>query len=431
MLTLVLLFMVSFLTACGGGGGGSSTSTPTSTVGTVTTLTQTLLYQNTDQVSGLINYGVADLNGDGLEDVVISEWPGEPNTTVPNAGPPYAYNKIPVKILLQQTNGTMLDATSTLLGANNLIYGTQRVVIQDFDNDGKLDIFLAGFQDSCCYNISVPSVLFWNNGTSFSRLDFTENIRSPGACTGDLTGSGFQDIVTSTLVYKNNGNRTFTTINLTAPVGQPGSAACTIIKDATTGNIGVASGNTGPAGYNAAIYVYDSHLNYINTIGIPGFAGAIGSSDPNNFIQIDMNGDGTLDLLVTDNGTDNHNGSYHALINNGGFNFTDETSTYFPNQLGDTGITFAFSYRLLTQNNIQTAFIPITDTNWNSNTDPGLIQLQNNQFVNWNPGTFSQSIGSYHYPIIYKTSIGMSLLIATVNGNLPNPQTNTFYTIGF
>jgi hypothetical protein len=426
MRTLVLLSIITFLTACGGGG-SSVPSTPSvipNVVSQTTNLTQTLAYKNVDKVGGLFNTAVADLNGDGLEDVVISEWPGEPSTTVPNP----VYNKIPVKLLLQQSDGTLKDSSSML--GDNLIDGTQRIILADFDGDGKIDIFLPGFQDSCCYNnIIVNSVLFWNNGTEFTRFDFATTNPSPGVCIGDLNNDGYLDIVTTSATYINNQRsqpRTFITTTLNIPGGPDAGASCTIFKNGSHSFIATGN-NGGVAGYNAAIYELDGNLNYIGGSGLPSFEGGIGSSDPNIFIPIDLNGDGILDMVVTDNATDSHNGKYHALINNGNFSFADATAQYFPNQINNH--TFSFMYRQITVGGHAAIFVPDADSNFIFSTQTNVLQLVNGAFISYEASRVSNAIGSYNFPTLYQRTGGLSIL-ETIPIGLNTDQTNIFYTIG-
>lgn len=342
--------------SCGGGGGGGAVSS--SGAGT----TQVMTYQNADQVAEVFNTQVADLNADGLEDVVVSGWAVEPTGSTLSP-----HGKVPVKILIQQTDGTLIDRTEALLGAgNNMIWGSQRIAIADFDNDGKLDIFLGGFQDSpsqlnglCCS--PTASVMFWNNGTSFSRYDFTDTVWAHAVCVDDLYSNGKLDIVmggtgtNASNIYVNNGNRNFTMTHLPQFVSSGGQ--CSVVHDASTGNVGIITTNVGYSlvgQYRAVVQVFDQGMNFINSVGLPATQGALGTHDIVNIMQIDINNDGVKDLVLTDNYTDNNDGRFIALINQGNLTFSDQTSTYFPNQ--SNNLYFQYYTRVMNING-KTAFL--------------------------------------------------------------------------
>lgn len=409
MRNILLLTLVSFLTACGGGGGGSSSTTAP----VAPAVTQVTTYQNVDLASQIFNTQVADLNGDGLEDVVVSGWAVEP-TGYANA----IHGKIPVKILIQQSDGTLRDQTDALLGAgNNLIYGSQRIIIEDFDNDGKPDIFLGGFQDSpsmptnCCN--PTTSVMLWNNGTNFTRYDFSDTVWAHAVCTGDLYNTGRKDIImggtgtNANNIYVNNGGRNFTLTHTAQFISSGG--ACAVVKDVATGSIGIVTTNISYAmiaGYNAAIQMFDSNMNFTGHIGLVG--AETNAHDIVNIIQTDLNGDGLEDLVLTDNRTDHNDGGFTALINSGNFTYTNQTSTYFPNQANN--YYFQYHTRLLTVNGTPSIFVDNVDPNWNFSTLPDLWSIG----ATIQPSMQSQlstDIGTYKQPTLYKTSTGYNLLL--------------------
>ena len=420
--------------ACGGGGGGSSStnSGSNSGSGTTQTLSKVMDYQNEHLQGQVFNYQVADLNNDGLEDVVVSGWSGEPSGYTGTVN-----GRVPVKILIQQTNGTLLDSTASLLGAGNeMIYGSQRVLINDFDNDGRLDIFLPGFQDGGLYPL-VPSVMFWNTGVTFTRQDFTEPVYGHAACTYDLLNSGKLDIIigastqNSNDIYINNGNRSFS-LNHSLTNKQFGTGACSVFSDPSTGNIGILNGNTGNAlaGYNSLVYVYNSNMAFQQTKGLPGSeqdpANLAASHDDVNFIQMDLNGDGLTDILVTDNRYDNNTGYYKALINSGNFNFSDQTSTYFPNQLQNKN--FGYNTRSFDIGGYKSIFTGASTTGYMFDETTKIYRLINGSFVTYLDNEVKSAIGSYKNPMLYQGSNGKLYVLLSkeiVNGNV---TTFEFYT---
>jgi hypothetical protein len=275
---LIAPFLLTLvLTACGGGGGGSASSnqtapsTPVSTVNAALTITQgNTVYTET----------VGDVNNDGLEDVVISGWNYDTHTA-------YVY------LLTQNTDGTLTDKTS-LLG-NNVIGGSQRVIIADFDLDGKVDIFIPGFSDGAMI-YAENSVMFWGTGTGFIRENWTDQSMAHGACLGDLNNDGLVDLLVSgSGIWINTGNRHFTLNN--SVFANNYFAACAVIREGNTNTIYL-SNNNAVAGYNDVIFTYDFQLNLLGSVGY--------QSDPAydtiNVVVADLSGDGHKDFVISMNG---------------------------------------------------------------------------------------------------------------------------------
>jgi FG-GAP-like repeat len=437
--SLIVLTLTLMLTACGGGGGSSNPSTTTTTTTSPVTTT-VMTYQNADGVGQVFNTTVADLNGDGLDDVVVSGWAAEPSgyTTTP-------HGKIPLKILIQQTDGTLKDETTAYLGSNNMIYGSQRVIVADFDGDGKPDIFVGGFEDSgnpCCD--PVPSAMFWNNGSSFTRQDFADKVWAHTICIGDLYNTGRQDIVIGAAsgfysnIYVNNGNRSFTLTHLTNGEYIPAGGQCAVIKDKVTGGIGIVATNvdtTDPivAGYRAVIFKYDSSFNYQSTVGLPGseYTGTYVPTSPNhdlvNIVTADLNGDGQTDLILTDNTTDSHTGYLSVLINSGNFSFSNQTSTYFPGQ--SSNHSYSYYTRFFTINGVSTLFVCDNDANFNFTTVADMFQLNSGMFSAFDQTAMAVALNTMGsnvvYPTVYQNSSGSLYVLAAIQ---TSNGTYTFYT---
>ena len=444
LLALASISIGAIVVACGGGGGGGSGGTTSSggeTPALTSALTKVMDYQNEAGTTGQVfNTQVGDLNGDGLQDVVVSGWVNEPASYTQTLN-----RKIPVKILIQQTDGTLLDKTDSLLGVgNNLIYGSQRILIADFDSDGKQDIFLGGFQDSpfktsnCC--TPVGSVMLWNNGQTFSRTDFADTVWAHAACNFDLRGTGRQDIVMgasasapafNNSIYTNNGNRSFTLNRTLTTQNISSGGACSVMKDSGTGKIGIITTNLGyvdasAPGYSALIRVYDSSFNFLASVGLPG-SEQVGTPSPAphdivNIMQMDLNGDGKLDLVLTDNKT-NGKGSFVALINQGNFSFLDKTSDYFAAQTNN--YLFGYFTSLFNIGGQQSFFVNNNNSAYNFSVTT-IWRLISGAFSTYMAAETSAAIGStYIQPSIYQTSNGsINMLLIKQNKG----QNFTFYT---
>lgn len=425
----------SMLFACGGGGGGSgnggSNSVNTSSgpsQNNSLVLTRVMSYQNEHGVSQVFNTHVADLNGDGLEDVIVAGWAVEP---VGYSGSVNA--KIPVRILIQQSDGSLADKTIELIGAtNSMIFGAQRIIVDDFDADGRLDIFFGGFQDVPSY--PAASVIFWNEGISFTRADFPELVWAHSACSADLRGNGRKDLVMGAeggrpnSIYLNNGNRTFTlnTTLITAHISAGG--ACSVMKDQATGNIGIISTNyVGFNGFSAILHVFDSQLNLLRSTGLSGSeeSGVAYNlvHDLVNIMQIDLNNDGLLDLVMTDNGDFRllrPVGKFLALINDGNLTFSNQTSAYFPTQTND--YIFGYFSNVFELNGHKTLFVNNSNPSFAAST---FWQLNGGRFQKYLSSEFAAAIGSYTYPTVYRTREGRFNLLLIDGTTYPS---FTFYS---
>jgi enediyne biosynthesis protein E4 len=162
-----------------------------------------------------------DYDGDGDQDLVATDmagWPGSGQSSYPN----HFYRNDGGGVFTRITNNAIaLDRTSSLIPA-----------WADYDNDGKLDLFITSYGDT--------SRLFHNEGNG----QFTRILMGPGLATaqpawGDFDNDGDldlyisrgQDTATANLFYLNNGNGTFSAITSGSPATDLGRSVSCIWGD--------------------------------------------------------------------------------------------------------------------------------------------------------------------------------------------------------
>jgi len=280
MKPLALILLTLVLAACGGGSDSSGSS---SVIGSdsyaVTRSTTTGL--NTVNV-----LAVGDLNNDGREDVVVGGW-GSPNGGLSR-----------IYVFYQTEQGTLVERTTEVLPSNTYT-GSQKVFIADFDNDGRNDIFLPGFDDTCapCF---ANSVVYWNTGTTFVRQDLNDQVEAHGACVSDIDRDGDIDLLISGVnggLYVNQGNRNFAIQRLTLPNDY--FATCSVVHNQNN-TISIIMGQSGlVTGYKSSILTMDSGFNVITNVAIAAPRNSSNVEfDLINSLVLDVNDDGIPDFVA-------------------------------------------------------------------------------------------------------------------------------------
>lgn len=374
------------LTACGGGGGGGGAGGGAAQ--------SNRIFVATLATNGFNSFAVADLNNDGLEDVVVSGWSYDSSTA-------YLY------IFTQNANGTLTNSTNSLI-TNNVIGGSQRILIADFDNDGYKDIFIPGFGDGSSIHART-NIMFWGGAAGFTRQNWTDASGAHGACVGDLNNDGLPDILIASGyvpgavggVYVNNGARSFSLHTNILP--DQNFATCSVLNEGTSNTVFFGNNNV-VAGFKDSIVSYDFNFNVLNTVGVQANTEALDTVDS---VVADLNNDGHNDFVISRNGLNVGEAGPRGYLLYTGIN------TFAPFVSIETGRS-DYSGRTLTINGLASVFFS-GDTN-NARVYQGFTKYSSNYFV-----SMAGNNNSYQQTTVYQNNLTNKVYMLEILGN-------SFYT---
>ncbi|MBP7652948.1 right-handed parallel beta-helix repeat-containing protein, partial [Candidatus Dependentiae bacterium] len=222
------------------------------------------------------------------------------------------------------SQNSRIEAGWTNIGASIANVGASSVVFGDYDNDGDLDIALSG-SDS---GVRI-SKIYRNDGTG----TFTDISAGLVACDYsslawgdydndgdlDLAFSGYDGTYSRLIIYRNNGNHTFTNIN--EPMGVNAGLSTSSIQWADFDNDGLL--DLAATGYDeiyARFIIFKNNGNSTFTIQTQPMGSTTGVS--NSSIQcFDYDNDGDIDIAISgDNELANR---FIIYRNNGDNTFTN------------------------------------------------------------------------------------------------------------
>ena len=246
-----------------------------------------------------------DYDNDGWDDITVASAEGEPI------------------YFLKNINGNFVSQTLNISDNNAR---NKQVNWVDIDNDGDNDLFITSDNSGIRLFENLGNMVM-SEITSTSGM-LSDNFPYYGASWGDYNNDGFLDIFLSirdvdipSILYKNNGDNTFTLANIEAGLLTEGFMSfCSVFIDYD---------NDG----DQDIYVSNDKINNPNLLyrnnGDGTFTEVGQESNTDLYIDAmtttvgDINNDGWFDIYVT-----NDNDDSVLLLNNADGTFSDTTSLY-------------------------------------------------------------------------------------------------------
>ncbi len=226
----------------------------------------------------------------------------------------------------------------------------------DFDNDGWMDVYLVNSGPSDFYSPKTPirNALYRNNHDG-TFTDVTEKAGvgcgkmgnfGMGAAAADFDGDGWQDLYVTNygknVLFRNNGNGTFSDVTDNAGVGAPNWSTCatwfdydndgrldlfvsSFVQYSAAGSVFCGDNKQGRRYYciprvfkprPSFLFHNDGNGKFSDVSKASGIANALGKSF--GAVATDLNNDGLMDLFVANDTVANH-----LFVNKGGGKFDE------------------------------------------------------------------------------------------------------------
>jgi hypothetical protein len=288
---------------------------------------------------------VADVNGDGKPDIVVANSCG--SSTCPSSGSAPGT----VGVLLGNGNGTFQTAVTYSSGG----YGPVSVAVADVNGDGKPDIVVAnscGSSSSCPSSGTAPGtvgVLLGNgNGTFQTAVTYgSGGYTANSVVIADVNGDGKPDLLVLNSCSNNSCSSTYGDGTVGVLLGNGDGTFQTAVAydsggfEPTSIAVGDVNGDGKPdvvvAQCSGPVFgCFPGEVGVLLGNGNGTFQTAVnyssGADTPVAVAVVDINGDGNLDILVTNSVSGDHfdlDGAVGVLLGNG--NGTFQTAvTYDP-----------------------------------------------------------------------------------------------------
>lgn len=246
-----------------------------------------------------------DYDNDGWDDITVASVSGDPIH------------------FLKNINGNFVTQTFNISNNNQ---GNKQINWVDIDNDGDNDLFITSDTSGNRLFENLGNMILSEITSSSGML--MDNFPYYGASWGDYNNDGYLDVFISirdpnipNVLYKNNGDNTFTLVNAEAGLLSTGSMSfCAAFLDYD--NDGDQDIYVSNDKYVVRSLMYKNNGDGTFTeVGIETGTGI--SIDAMSVTVDDINYDGWLDIYVTNNNNDSV-----LLINNGDGTFTDMAQSF-------------------------------------------------------------------------------------------------------
>ena len=253
------------------------------------------------------NVAIGDINGDGHQDIVVPAGNAEPV----------------VSVLLGNGDGTFAAGVVYPMGASH----TGEIVVRDFNNDGRADVVGA---------TGAMGVIMVRLGQADGTLGAASSYAAGGSTgeitAGDLNGDGWLDVVTTigigiqfrgVAVLLGNGAGGFSLLATfsSAPL-DVGASGVTLADFNNDGFLDLATSHATPSNVVAVrLGTGDGFFGPQSTFGTGG------DGTPNTIAAGDVNGDGNIDVAISNHNFGAHTNGILLGLGNGAFSFVTLVAT--------------------------------------------------------------------------------------------------------
>ena len=345
----------------------------------------------------------ADLNGDGVQEAIFVGRQTQPST-IPT------WSNSTVHIFQVNSSGGWVETTNSLL-PDNVIQGSEpNVLVGDFNNDGKVDFFVPSDTDM---NYLVPSYLFLNTGSSFTKQAFDFQTWAHGAFVADVNKDGYLDVLNTDygprtgIGFGGPSGFDYKSTDWRGPFGGSGICAADFLGD---GSVTILVSDDANAKKAAGLYSWQVdalgklNFNLLSTLPTPRFeqlskwapykfGDGVPASHDIRIVPFDFSGDGLMDAIEMSrpwltNGIWPEYSEIQFLLNKGNGVFEDVTDSKLVGYNNSTAASYQPIFLDINSDGRTDIFISSMD--WSQyNSTAVLLQQANGTFVETGRDTFS------------------------------------------